>query len=216
MRPQPFNLIFGALADERFPAIRDALQGETRLDAFLLSAPALELLRDLRPDTGVGDAADAFVALVHAAYLYWHDGTPRRELDAAATGRLLDPAAAGPGAAAGDVMPGTTYIQVAPRRIWGRLADEATFEPLDGWFARARGGRLEVVACFGVHPERPGVTVVSASGPPPMAADLVRRDGTAAFAATMPGGAAAGLAEVGSPGELLALAWRAARPAAGT
>ncbi len=105
----------------------------------------------------------------------WRSCTPRistgdggahhRELDAAATSRLLEPApAAGTGVPEpSDVVTGTTYIQVAPRRIWGRLADEETFEPLDGWFARAGGSRLDVVACFGVHPERPGVTVVVVS-----------------------------------------------------
>ncbi len=212
MRPQPFDLIFGSLAGERFPAIRDALGAETGLDAFLLSAPALELLRDLRPEGGVGDAADAFVGFVHAAYLYWTDGMHHCELDSDATTRLLAATLTTPTTPATP----TTYIQVAPRRIWGRLADEETFEPLDGWFARAHGDRLDVVACFGVHPERPGVTVVVASGPPPILAALIRPDGTPPFSPTMPGGVAAGLAEVGSPAELLALAWHATRLADGT
>ncbi len=209
MRPGPFELIFASLADERFPAVREALGSERGLDAFLLSPPALELLRDLRPDGGVGEAADAFVALVHAAYLYWADGGRLRELDAAATAGLLSGVDAS-GKAPTPVTV-TTYIQVAPRRIWGRLADEETFEPLDGWFATAAGDRLDVVACFGVHPERPGVTVVAVGGPEPAAAGLVRVDGSAPFAPRMEGGATAGLAEVGTPAELLALAWRAAR-----
>jgi hypothetical protein len=205
-RPHPFDLVFGSLADERFPAIRDALGDDTGLDAFLLAQPAVDLLHDLLPDGGVGEAVGAFAAFVHAAYLFWTGGCQRRELDADAVKRLLAGHQATP-----DPRPTrpTSYIQIEPRRIWGRLADEETFEPLDGWFATRAGDRLDVVACFGVHPERPGLSVVAVGGPQPARAPA-RADGTAPFAPTMPGGDTAGLHEVGSPAELLLLAWRAA------
>jgi hypothetical protein len=206
--PHPFDLIFASLAEEHFPAIRDALAGARNIDAFLLARPAVDLLHDLRPDEGYGDAVDDLVALLHAAYLFWTDGLHTQHLDAANTGKLCAPAAR-EAPSRNRPMPGmTTYVQIAPRLVWGRLVDEETFEPLDGWFATPVAGALHLVACFGVHPDRPGLTVVTVAGARP---ELTRRaDGSASFQPTMPGGNAAGLFAVDAPSELLLLAWRAA------
>ncbi|MES1259867.1 MAG: hypothetical protein ABUL71_04665, partial [Gemmatimonadota bacterium] len=101
-----------------------------------------------------------------------------------------------------------TYVQLAPRLIWGQLDAEASFEPLDGWFAFASSDdTLRMVACFGVHPERPGVSVVALEGTEPVA--VVRPDGSPPFSPTMSGGDAAGLHAVSGPDELLLLGWRA-------
>lgn len=206
--PHPFELVFGALAPERFPAIRSAVAAHADLDAFMLVAPTMELLRELRPDEGLGDGVDEFVAFVHAAYRFWEDQEVVVRFDDAAT-RLLC-AAASPPLAAG-VAPrsgAVAYIQVAPRVIWGRLDDGDVYEPLDGWFAVPVGDGLRVVACFGVHANRPGLSLLVVEGAAPR--NVQRDDGSPLFAPLMPGGDTAGLHAVVAPEELLLLAWRAA------
>jgi hypothetical protein len=205
-RPQPFELLFGEFRAERFPAIRAALGEETDVNAFVLAAPALELLRDLRPDEGLGDGIDDFVALVHAAYLFWRDGERATLLDEKTTRDLTH--ANGSLAVLG--MREAQYVQFAPRIIWAQLDPEAAFEPLDGFFAiPSESTTLRLVACFGVHAQRPGVSVVAVQGSLPM---IDRRDdGTQLFAPTMPGGDAAHLFAVNTPEELLLLGWRATR-----
>jgi hypothetical protein len=201
-RPHPFTLVFGALAEEHFPAIRDAVGTTPSLDHFLLAEAVVDLLALVRPDGGIGEAMDDFVAFTHAAYCFWAAGAETRELDAAATRALCT--AAHP---VGAPVRATEYIQLAPRLVWAQLADGEPHEPLDGWFVMPGAAGLRCVACFGVHPERPGLSVVALVGgaPGPMA----REDGTPLFAPTMEGGEAAGLYAVAAPEELLLLAWRA-------
>src|SRR5512135_1581473 len=77
-RPTPFDLVFAPWAGERFGSLREALraEGHDALDrnVFLMARPAIELIRELRPESGLGEAMDEFVALIHAAYLYWDGG----------------------------------------------------------------------------------------------------------------------------------------------
>jgi len=202
-RPTPFALVFAELAPERFPAVREAVGPTPALDTFLMAAPVVELLHDLRPDEGLGEAVDDFVALVHAAFRHWADDRPVRRLDADATRTLLSSTPPAATEATGPVQ----YIQVAPRVIWARLEDAEAHEPLDGWFAVPTGTGLRVVACLGLHPTRPGLSVLTAEGDRPVLTP--RSDGSAPFAPTMSGGDLAGLASVASVAELLALGWRA-------
>lgn len=205
-RAHPFALVFAPLVDVHFPAIRDVLAADADLDAFLVCTPAVELLQELRPDDGLGDAVDDFVAFVHAAWRFWADGAATTTLDAASTRALC-----GPEVAITMTVPRTAqYIQVAPRLVWGQLADGEQWEPLDGWFALPDPAGLRVVACFGLHAERPGLTVATVTGMAPPAA--TRADGSAPFAPQMPGGDVAGLHALADTGELLLLAWRAAAP----
>ncbi len=97
------------------------------------------------------------------------------------------------------------YIQVAARRIWARCSPDVAFEPLDGWFAVPIADELQVVACLGVHAERPGLSIMTACGAQPR---IVRRaDDSPPFAPAMPGGDRAGLHAMVVPDELLWLAW---------
>jgi hypothetical protein len=204
--PHPFELVFGALAPERFPAIQSALPEHADLDTFMLAAPTMELLRELRPDEGLGDGVDEFVAFVHAAYRFWEDQQHVVRFDDAATRDLC--ASAPDSAAAAPRSGGVAYIQVAPRVVWGRLDDDEAYEPLDGWFAVPVAAGLRVVACFGVHANRPGLSLLVVEGVAPQ--DVRRDDGSPLFAPLMPGGDTAGLHAVVAPEELLLLAWRAA------
>lgn len=203
-RPHPFELLLGGFRESYLPAIRAGLRGDSDIHAFVLAAPVLELLRELRPDGGLGDAVDDFVALVHAGYLFWREGERTVTLNEGAT-RQLCHIRRGVVDRSRLAVASARYIQVAPRMVWGQLTDTEPFEPLDGWFTTACDAGLRVVACFGVHAQRPGLSVVTVEGRCPVMAE--RTDGTPLFAPTMPGGDAAHLFAVTDPAELLLLGW---------
>ena len=205
-RPTPFDLVFGPLAGERFPPIRAAFEGKDTdprdRDAFLLGREVLEFLRELRPDEGMGEAIGELAALVHHAWLFWADGQRIPRLDRGALALLTGDAP--PWAAEGPS--GAYYLQLPPRRVWGMPLEGEPPEPLDGWFASARGGTLQVLGVFGLHPARGGFTVAEVAGARP--GRLARTDGTPLFAPVLEGGAAAGLHSIVAMEELLELAWR--------
>ncbi|MGE5926760.1 MAG: hypothetical protein ACM357_05360 [Gemmatimonadota bacterium] len=200
-RLSPFELVFGRLADERFPALRTALEGvePTDRDAFIMTPDAIQLVRDLRPDDGIGEAIDQLVALVHHAYLFWAAGRVVVDVDAGILDRA-DAHAAAPAAA--------WYARFPERRVWAQVVEGAAHEPLDGCFAHPHAGdSLRVLGVFGLHPDRPGFSVVEAVGQRPVA--LARESGEALFAPRMDGGDAAGLRSIAGEEELLELGWRA-------
>jgi hypothetical protein len=208
VRPTPFSLAFGDLAAERFPAIVHDLtaSGTDRRDrdAFLLSREVSQLLRELRPDEGLGEGVEALAALVHAAYLFHRGGERIIAVDDDTLRLLLREAPRARPAPASPPEP--AYVQLPPLRVWGVAMEGAPAEPLDGWFVTGGKTGLSVVAVFGMHPGREGFTVVEASGQRPE--ELRRPDGTALFAPTIAGGATAGLASLSGAEELLELAWR--------
>lgn len=208
MRPTPFSLVFGELAAGRFPAIDQAITESgidpRERDAFLLLREVTQLVRELRPDEGLGEGVEALAALVHAAYLFHRGGERIVSVDDATLRALVRAAAEASPGPASPRDPG--YIQLPPLRVWGRALEGAPAEPLDGWFVTGGTAGLSLVAVFGMHPGREGFTVVEASGPPPEG--LRRPDGTALFAPILAGGATAGLASVSGTEELLELAWR--------
>jgi len=203
----PFTLVFGDLAETEFPRVRDALAADRSIEAFMLSAPALEMMSQLRPDEGLGDAVDDFVAFVYAAWRFWCDGKMVVACNEATTRALCAPDQSTAPSAPTTQPEATRYLQLHPRLIWGRLASDETYEPLDGWFATRVGASLRVVACFGLHAARPGLSVVVVEGPRP--GTIAREDGSAIFSPMMPGGEIASLFALAAPEELLLLAWRA-------
>jgi hypothetical protein len=222
-RPTPFDLVFGALAAGRFPALREALAaagGDPRdRDAFLLVREAVELLHDLRPDEGLGPAVETLAALVHHAYLFWMDGARVGVVSEEGLETIM---AEGPvegrkdGRSEGEtsenlpsfrpsVRP-SVYIQLPPLVVWGSPVTGAPPEPLDGWFLGPEPDRITVLAVFGLHPARPGLTAAEVAGPRPTG--LRREDGSPLFAPLLAGGRAAGLHSLAGGEELLELAWR--------
>lgn len=198
--------MFDPLADDRFPAIRDALARSRRnprdRDAFLMEQASVTLIRDMRPDGGLGDGMDQLVALVHHAYLFWAGGRLVRSVDRAGLDLMLS--ADLPPDLRDDTL--AWYVQLPERRMWARALEDSAHEPLDGAFVHhAPDGALRVLAVLGVHPDRDGFTVVEATG---MRVDAVPRPDGAPFSSILPGGESAGLHSIAGPGELIELGWR--------
>lgn len=207
-RPTPFDLVFGQLAPERFPAIRTALEAGHRdpadRDAFFMERDVVLLLRELRPDEGLGEGIDQLAALLHHAYLFWESGQPVVALGAEGLRELI--AGSEPPADTTD-HPRALYAEYPERRVWAAVVEGEPPEPLEGCFLHAAGpDQLRVLGVFGLRPERMGFSVVEAAGPRP--ARLERPDGTPLFDPTLPGGAAAGLNSLVGAEELLELGWR--------
>lgn len=206
-RPAPFELVFEPIAQNVFPAIQKAVAASGRdardRDGFLLLRDVLMLLRDLRPDEGVGEGIDQLAALVHHAFLFWSSGSVTIEVPAELLDRLLDGAAT----LQADEEEAPRYVQLPLHRIWAQVVPGEPHEPLDGVFVhRTAEGQLRVLGVFGMHADRPGFSVVEVSGP--RAPVLARPDGSRLFDSSLPGGAAAGLHSIAGPEELLELGWR--------
>lgn len=210
-RPTPLELIFSRIATTEFPAIRKAVEqvgiDPTDRDAFLLIPEVVSLMRDLRPEEGIGEGMDFLVALGHHAYLAWNAGSLTVPLSVAETEGLL--ATAAPAAPPLDEAPKAYYAQFLEHRVWATVVDEELAEPLDGCFVHSTSGRaLRVLGIFGLRPERLGFSAVEAIGSRPEA--LARPDGTALFASTLGAGR---LHSITGGEELLELGWRTLGPA---
>ncbi len=204
-RPSPFHLVFEGIARERFPEIRSSLENASvdpaNRDAFLLDRHVVQVLRDIVPDEGVGEAVDQHVALLHNAYLFWNDGQRVVQLSQEQTEELLSRSGKGNGH-----FP-TTYIQFPERTLWAQINEGAPHEPLDGVFVTPVGEEYRVLGIFGLHPDRVGFSVAEVSGP--RLGQATRPDGTHLFAPLLPGGAAANLYSVDGAAELVELGARA-------
>ena len=210
-RPDPFSLVFGAMADDRFPALATSLgatgRDEADRDAFLLDRAVVELLQDLVPDEHDADQIREFVAVLHHAYLFWRNGRTVVAVDRPRAARLLSPAAPDTPPSADLIAGPSAYHQFPERLVWAQLTPDAPHEPLDGFFLRpAPPAAIDVLGVFGVHPDRPGFGVAEVSGPRP--ATLRRADGSLPYSPALPGGDAAGLHSLVGADELLELAFR--------
>lgn len=200
-RTTPFALVFGELAEERFPALQASLAGAgidvADRDAFVLDRAVTEILRDLVPEDAPPESLHEFIAVLQHSYLFWIDGQRVRAAETSIpTGSPSAPAPRHPGA----------YVQLPSHLYWGQLGPDAPHEPLDGFFIHRWNDGIRALAIFGMHPERPGFSVAEVAGPPP--GPLPHRvDGSSSYAPLMDGGAGAGLRSVSGPAELLALAW---------
>ena len=207
-RPTPFELIFQQIAQDSFPGIQARLtesEYDPRdRDRFLLLRDVVSLLRELRPEEGLGEGIDQLAALVHHAYLFWAAGQLTVELAQARLPVLLTaPTSTDPAEA-----PPSYYFQVPERKVWAEVIPGQPPEPMDGCFVHLSidGASLQVLGIFGVHPEREGFSVVEASGP--RVPVLARDDGSSLFSPVLPGGEAARLFSLVGEEELLELGWR--------
>jgi hypothetical protein len=212
MRSTPFALIFEPIAQQSFPKIQATAveRGIDPLDrdAFLLIPDVVTVLRQLRPEEGVGEAMDQLAALLQHAYLAWEVGNITVGIGDEQLGELVSGAGrpqVSSTASAG--APRAYYAQLPERRIWAHAVPGEAAEPMDGCFVhQAPDGSLRVLGIFGFRPERMGFSVVEAVGARPEG--LTRPDSSPLFAPTLPGGAAAGVYSLAGAEELLELGWR--------
>lgn len=211
-RLDPFDTVFGALADEVFPPIRREVERQpvdvVNRDAFLMLGPVGAALRRLVSDAAPPEALDEHAALLHHAYRYWAAGRPRFAVGAATLERALQ---AGADDAPG---PSVAYVELPERKVWAAVAADRPPEPLEGYFvARPNDDRVDLLAVFGLHPARGALSVVTVEGPweeSVLAREAVRTDGSAPFSSLLPGGEAAALLSLRTNAELLLLARRVA------
>lgn len=213
VRPTPFDVALGHLPAERFPPLREALAQGGRdardRDAFLMTREAVQLIRDLRPDEGVGEMIDQLAAFVHHAFVFWDAGERVVPLASPAMDQLLAAASTGAPAAGGPF-----YAPVPERRLWAEVVEGAPIEPLDGCAIHDHpDGGIRVLGIFGMRPDRGGFSVVEAAGL--RAPALAREDGSPLFASRLAGGMAADLHSIAGEEELLELGWRLRDHAAG-
>lgn len=209
-RPTPFDLVFGDTAGTIFPNIRLALRQSGPephdRDAFMMLREVVRLLRELRPEEGLGEGIDQLAALIHHSYLFWAAGCSVAHLSGEQLDDLL-----GLALPRGEEQhdPPPCYVQFPERRIWARAVAEKPPEPLDGCFIYAWPDQsaLRVLGVLGLHRDRAGFTVVEVAGSRPFT--LLRPDGSQLFSPTLAGGAAAGLFSLAGEEELLELGWRA-------
>jgi hypothetical protein len=208
VRATPYEFALAPLAEERFPLIRSALAAGGRdpadRDAFLMDREAVVLLRELRPEEGLGERMDQLAALVHQGYLFWDAGRVAIDI---LPDRLPDLLGTGGEALEIAELPPAYYARFPERRVWAAVLEGQPPEPLDGFFASpANQHELRVLGIFGLHPDRMGFSVVEVAGRRPGA--LAREEGTPPFAPVLAGGAAAGLYSLVGAEELLELGWR--------
>ena len=216
LRATPFDLVFESATQTTFPAIRTALVESGRdprdRDGFLMLREVVSLLRELRPDEGLGEGIDQLAALVHHGYLFWAEGGHTVRLSSDQLPDILGRAPLSYPQPDGPAL----YTQLPERRVWAQVIPGDPHEPLDGWFQYhdPESGLLRVLGVFGIHPDRPGFSVVEVSGRRPVG--LARPDGSTVFSSTLPGGASAGLSSLAGEEELLELGWRVAELEAGS
>jgi len=216
VRPTPFDLVFETAAQSTFPIIQTALDQSGHdprdRDGFLMLREVVSLLRELRPDEGLGEGIDQLAALVHHGYLFWAGGGHAVRLSSGQLPDILGPASLTDPQPDGPAF----YTQLPERRVWAQVIPGDPHEPLDGWFQyhEPEAGLLRVLGVFGIHPDRPGFSVVEVSGRRPVG--LARPDGSTVFSSTLPGGASAGLSSLAGEEELLELGWRVAELEAGS
>ena len=207
-RATPFELVFQRAAESSFPRIAAGLAAAGHdpadRDAFLMDRDVVALLRDLRPDEGLGEAMDQMVALVHHAYLTWARGGVTIPVGREAAEELLGPV---PPEAQGSKDIPAYYAQFPERMIWASVVEDEAPEPLDGVFvSRDPRGAMRVLGIFGLRPDRAGFSAVEATGE--RAGALAREDGSPLYAPTLPGAESAGLRSIVGEAELLELGWR--------
>ncbi len=220
MRATPFSLAFGEI-EPRFPAIAEALQQDgaapTDRDRFVLLEPVGRLLREIVPEDAGADALEAHVLLLHHAYLFWAAEQPVYQITDQTLRRAV-----GEKRITTRLPHAAQYLQLPELRVWGAPNEASPPEPLDGMFVSAaasdteEAGAINVLAIFGMRPDRPGFSAVGLEGradpDDPAQGEIeiaaARDDGTAPFAPRLAGGSAAGLYSVANTGELLLLTCR--------
>lgn len=166
---------------------------------------------------GVGEQMRQHGRLLFHAFHHWRAGRVTRAIDADALRRLIEEVT-GVGDWRLTVPAPAGYLQLPRNRVWAAPAEALQPEPVDGffWTLLPEGPpALHLLLALGVRPDRPGFSVVPATGVPdgePHWAGIdARPDGTD-FETTLPGGELDRLYSIETAAEILKLAslcfWR--------
>jgi hypothetical protein len=223
-RITPYELILEPLETTDFPAIRaEAEQRGTdtrRRDQFLLLGHVGATLKEMVPDDAPTEALDEYGELLYQGFQFWDFGRRLYVFDETVTARLTAPEYD-----FGDwvlAAPPACYIQLPYQRLWARVATEAPYEPVDGFFmvvddtapAPEAGAHLRAQLILGFRRDRPGLSLVSyrTDLDPRRAARHARspwREDAPPFESAIPGGERRGYKTLATTSELEALALRA-------
>jgi hypothetical protein len=222
-RITPYELILEPLERSEFPAIRaEAEQRGTetrRRDQFLLLGHVGAALKEMVPDDAPTEALDEYGELLYQGFQFWDFGRRLYVMDEAVTAHLTAPEYD-----FGDwvlAAPPSCYVQLPYQRIWARVATEAPYEPVDGFFlvvddtapAPDAGAHLRAQLILGFRRDRPGVSLVSyrTDIDPRAVARHARapwREDARPFESTIPGGERRGYKTLATTSELESLALR--------
>ena len=170
-RATPYELILEPLERSLFPLIREeaAVRGTDtrRRDQFVLLGHVGAALRDIVADDASPAAMDEYADLLYHGYQFWAFGRRLYVLDPAVADAVTAPTYE-----IGDWVlggPPSCYVQLPYQRLWGRVAADAPYEPVDGCFivvddtepAPDAGAHLRVQLVLGLRAGRPGVSLVS-------------------------------------------------------
>jgi len=210
-RPNPFDYAFAALAEERFPAVREEAE-ETLKDTgdrsqFATLSSVQRILGDIEsPELIEQDphAGEAYLTVMYVAYRFWSAG--RHVL--ATTAEWIDAALETGGGMEPPLVPqGACYVQFPEHWCWAQVDADAAHEPLDGIFVvQSSREEITVLAVLGFRPDRPGFSEVAVTALPSDFAFAAGEARTPPFAPTLDGGEQAGLRSLVSEAEVLHLA----------
>jgi hypothetical protein len=222
-RVTPYELILEPLEHSLFPAIREEAvvrnSDTRRRDQFVLLGHVGAALREIIPDDAPADAMEEYADLLYHGYQFWEFGRRLYVLDPAVADAVTAPTfEIGDWVLAG---PPSCYVQLPYQRLWGRVAADAPYEPVDGCFivvddtepAPDAGAHLRVLLVLGLRADRPGISLVSYRtdlDPTGVAAQATRpwREDAEPFANAIPGGERRGIRTIATTSELEALAIR--------
>jgi hypothetical protein len=231
-RLTPYELAFGSadFENETYPGIReeaDVRGSDTAVpERFFMLAAVGEWLRAMRPDTEPdgaestlpsADVVKEYGALLFHAYRFLDRGRHFHTIGVPLLRQLLSEERVGDWTFRAPSDAG--YVQFPRQLLWARIDDEAPAETVDGFFWSivdpdvGRPGRIDILLVLGMHPDRPGFSVIDASAPLPAPAPGHWADSTARpdgndFSNILPGGELRDLLAIVSTAEVLKLVSR--------
>lgn len=237
-RPDPYHLVFGveSIDDRLFPPIAEEAEARglplNDPDRFLFLSSVGRLLQAIagEPEAGGdGESPEASEArdlaadqplrqygrLLYHAFHYWRDGKRTVEIGEDRLRWLLDEVTT-----VGDwtlrAPSRAGYLRFPRNQLWAAPAPGVRPEPGDGLFwvldegeEGEEPGSLHVLMALGVRADRPGFSIVTATGvldDEPHWAEVEGRPDGADFETTLPGGELDRLHSVETAAELLKLA----------
>lgn len=176
-RLTPYEMVFGHayFEEDRFMVIREEAERvgalTTRPEEFIRLVTVAELLQDLLPEGAGGLELERHGQLLFQAYNFWDFG---RELLVLGEPLVRELTSAEHEVGAWELTPPhpAGYAQLPRHLVWSRIEEDATPEPVDGFFWMMVGEedpakppylRLDVLFVLGMRPDRAGFSTIPVS-----------------------------------------------------